>query len=221
MMKATQEKIVNEYETNGETVMLKLSKRDGTALNISAVIDAEDLKAVLEKGTWFAEWSKDFNSYIVIHVFDYYAEGKRHTGKQTLQAFLLKVHSKAPIRHVNGDTLDNRKANLEIYIQKNTNNYDFFDENSSVILLRDKYGNKEAKALVDNDDLERVLKFGYAWVCHRVKGELYAVANTPGGRIFLNRFIMNTPEDMVTHAINRNNLDNRKANLKNIPVDEE
>jgi hypothetical protein len=216
IIKSKQDRRLNEYEISGEVATLKLNKKDGTALNISAVIDLEDLKAVLEKGVWYAEWNKDFNSYLVVNSIEYYSEGRRCSGKQTLQAFLLKVHTKAPIRHINGDTLDNRKANLEIYVQKNTNNYEFFDQNSTAIILRDKYGKKEAKTLIDNDDLDRVINYGYAWVCHKIKGEAYAVANTPGGRVYLNRFIMNTPENMVTHAINLNNLDNRKTNLKNL-----
>ncbi|MGV8979968.1 hypothetical protein [Clostridium sp.] len=31
----------------------------------------------------------------------------------------------------------------------------------------------------------------------------------------MNRFIMSTDQDMVTHPINLNTLDNRKANLEN------
>lgn len=200
---------------------MKLNKKDGTIVNVSTQIDAEDLKAVLEKGIWFAEWNKEFNGYLVQNASEFYKAGRRFTGKQTLQSFLMHVHTKAPIRHLNGDTLDNRKSNLEIYIQKTTNNYEDLYENGIEIILRDKYGKKEAKTFIDKDDFDRVINYGYAWVCHKIKGEPYAVANTPGGRIYLNRFIMNTPEDMITHAINLNTLDNRKANLKNVPLSED
>jgi hypothetical protein len=221
IIKTKRETKPNEYEINGEVVTIKLNKKDGTVLDISTIIDTEDLQAVLDKGTWFAEWDKDFNSYLVQTSHEFFTAGRKHSGKQSLQSFLLKIHTKAPIRCINGDTLDNRKANLEIYVQKTTNNYEWFDANSTAVILRDKYGKKEAKTLIDNDDLDRVVNYGYAWVCHKVKGEPFAVANTPGGRVYLNRFIMDTPDNMVTHAINLNTLDNRKANLKNILEDEE
>jgi hypothetical protein len=211
----------NEYEIIGNDALLKLNKKDGTILNISTKIDAGDLKMVLEKGTWFAEWHKDFNSYLAQNISEYYEAGKKLTIKQNLQAFILKVHSKAPIRHLNGDTLDNRKCNLEIYTQKTTNNYEELDKDIIAVILRDKYGKKEAKTIIDKEDFERVINYGYAWVCYKVKGEPYAVANTPSGRIYLNRFIMNTPEDMITHPINLNTLDNRKCNLKNVSLSEE
>jgi hypothetical protein len=213
--------MVNEYEINGKVATLKLNKKDGTILNISTKIDTEDLNNVLGKGTWFAEWHKDFNSYLAQNTSEYYAAGKKLTGKQNLQSFILKVHPKAPIKHINGDTLDNRKCNLEIYSQKTTNNYEELDEFTIGIVLRDKYGKKEARTLIDKDDFNRVINYGYAWVCFKVKGEPYAVANTPEGRIYLNRFIMNTPTDMITHPINLNTLDNRKCNLKNKLVSEE
>jgi hypothetical protein len=220
-MKTKIEKKTNEYDINGEFAALKLNKKDGTVLDISTKIDTEDLKTVLEKGTWFAEWDKDFNSYLVQCITEYYVSGKRNSAKQTLHSFIMNVHNKAPIRHINGDTLDNRKSNLEIYIQKTTNNYENLDDDSVSIILRDKYGRKEARTIIDREDFDRVINYGYAWVCHKVKGEPFAVANTPEGRIYLNRFIMGTKESMVTHAINLNTLDNRKANLKNVPLGEE
>jgi hypothetical protein len=88
--------------------------------------------------------------------------------------------------------------------------------------LRDKYGKENGKTLIDKEDLTRVIKTGYCWVCYKINGEPYAIANTPGGRIFLNRFIMQTPENQNTHAINLNTLDNRKANLEhNVLHDED
>jgi hypothetical protein len=220
-MKTKIEKKTNEYDINGDFAVLKLNKKDGTVLDISTTIDTEDLEAVLLKGTWFAEWDKDFNSYLVQNITEYYVSGKRNKAKQTLHSFVLHIHNKAPIRHINDDTLDNRKSNLEVYIQKTTNNYENLGQDSVALILRDKYGRKEARAIIDREDFDRVINYGYAWVCHKVKGEVYAVANTPGGRIYLNRFIMNTPENMITHTINHNTLDNRKVNLKNVPLDED
>lgn len=194
-------------------------KKDGTTIN--ATIDAEDLKQVLEKGTWFAQWHKDFNNYLVLTLSERVVDGKKLVEKQTLQSFLMKVHTKAPIRHLNGDTLDNRKSNIELYEQNKTNDVEEINADSVAIILRDKYGKVNGKTLIDKDDLDRVNSAGYTWVSHKINGEPFAVANTPEGRIFLNRFIMQTPKNKVTHAINLNTLDNRKANLEHLTLYEE
>ena len=217
VIKTKYETKVNEYDINGDIVYLKLNKKDDTTIN--AKIDTVNLEKVLEMGNWFAEWNKDFNNYLVQNLSDFYVAGKKHTTKQTLHSFILGEHPKAPIRHINGDTLDNRKSNLEIYTQKIINNYENVNSETIAIILRNKYGKKIAKTLIDKEDLDRVINYGAAWAYYKIKGEPYAVANTPEGRIYLNRFIMNTPQDMITHPINLNTLDNRKSNLKNVILD--
>jgi len=196
-----------------------LPKKDGTIIN--TIIDAEDLEAVLEKGYWFAQWHKDFNNYLAQTIYEDSVAGKKQMVKQTLQSLLMNVHTKAPIRHLNGDTLDNRRCNLELYKQDKVNDYVEFNPNTIAIILRDKYGKETAKTLIDKEDLERVIGTGFCWVYYKFKKEPYAVANTPDGRIFLNRFIMQTADNQITHAINLNTLDNRKSNLENVIVEEE
>ena len=208
----------NEYEINGQVAYLKLHKKDGTTIN--ATIDAEDLPKVLEKGIWFARWHKDFNNYLVLTLSEQSVDDKKHAEKQTIQSFLLNVHTKAPIRHLNGDTLDNRRCNLELYNQNTVNDFEQYNAETIAIILRDKYGKENAKTLIDKELLETVISAGYTWVCYKINGEPYAVANTPNGRIFMNRFIMKTPENMITHAINLNTLDNRKGNLEHITLPE-
>ncbi|MGH4052550.1 MAG: hypothetical protein ACREVX_14675 [Clostridium sp.] len=132
-----------------------------------------------------------------------------------MQSFILEVHPKAPVRHINGDTLDNRKSNLEVYNQNTINDYEEHDEDSVDVILRDRYGKEKTRTIIDKEDLNRVVNNDYTWVLFKKDTEPYAVANTPGGKIYLNRFIMSTTEDMVTHPINLNTLDNRKANLEN------
>lgn len=131
----------------------------------------------------------------------------------------MGVHTKAPIIHCNGDTLDNRKCNLEIYDQNKINDYEELDTETIAIILRDKYGKEKAKTLINKEDLDRAINSGYTWVYYKRKGEPYAVANSPKGRIYLERFIMNTPEDMITEHTNLNTLDNRKSNLNNVIVE--
>jgi hypothetical protein len=216
VIKANNLKKGNEYEINGDIAYLKLQKKDGTTINTT--IDAEILTKVLEKGTWFAEWHMDFNNYLVQTLAESTGGEKKHVKKQTLQSFLLNVHPKAPIRHLNGDTLDNRMCNLELYNENKTNDYQEFNANTIALILRDKYGKENAKTLIDKEDLDRVLASSHCWVCHKINNEPFAVANTPDGRIFLNRFIMQTPQNMITHPINLNTLDNRKCNLEHITL---
>lgn len=201
----------NKYEVNGSIAYLEVYKKNGSTTK--TMIDADDLPMVLEKGTWFAQWHKDFNNYLVLTFGE--------NSKETLQAFLLKVPTKAPVRHINGDTLDNRRCNLELYEQNKTNDFQEFDSKAVTLILRDKYGNEKGKTIIDKEDLDRVINTGYCWVNHKVNGESYAVANTPEGRIFLNRFILQSTENEVTHAINLNTLDNRKSNLESIKLNEE
>lgn len=192
---------------------MKLYKKDGTIIN--AKIDTEDLKRVLDQGTWFAEWNKNFNNYLVRNLCDYNFEGKEYRVKLSLQTFIMNAHPKAPIKHCNGDTLDNRKCNLEIYNQNTVNDYRELDEEIIVVILRNKYGKEESRTVIDKEDLDRVINSGYTWVYYNSNEEPYAVANSPKGRIYLDKFIMNTPENMRTHHINLNTLDNRKVNLEN------
>lgn len=219
VIKGKQQLKENEYEVNGNIAHLKLQKKDGSSIN--ATIDAESLPKVLEKGIWFARWHKDFNNYLVQTLSERNVNGEKHMEKQTIQSFLMNVHTKEPIRHINGDTLDNRRCNLEIYKQNTVNDIQEIDTKTSAIILRDKYGKENARTLIDKEDLERVIQTGYCWVCYKLKGAPYAVANTPDGRVFLNRYIMQTPQNKRTHAINLNTLDNRKVNLEHVILFEE
>ncbi|HEY5560284.1 MAG TPA: hypothetical protein VIK72_00760 [Clostridiaceae bacterium] len=208
--------IPNEYITEGKVTKLKINKKDDTILE--ALIDTEDLQRSLDKGTWFAQWHKNFNSYLV-QTLCAPTEGKQHGEKQTLQSFLLGLSPKAPIRHLNGNTLDNRKVNLQIYDQNTINDYRIMDGNTIAIILRDKFGKEIATTLVDTEDLPKVVNNDSSWVHYIFKQEPYAVSNTKDGRVYMDRFIMNTEEDILVHHINLNPLDNRKSNLENMKRD--
>ncbi|MEA4825079.1 MAG: hypothetical protein VB130_00360 [Clostridium sp.] len=206
---------VNEYEIKEDVAYLKVCKKNGTTIDTK--IDVADLKMVLDKGTWFAEWNKNFNSYLV-QVTNYSSvDGKNLKEKQTLHSFILGTHTKTPIRHLNGDTLDNRRCNIEIYNQNTVvNDYEDVDSETVAIILRDKYGRKKERTLIDKEDFDRVINSGYSWVYYLSQGEHYAIANSPNGRVYLQSFIMNTPQNMVTKHITHNSLDNRKCNLNNV-----
>jgi hypothetical protein len=194
-------------------------KKDGSIIDTK--IDAADLKMVLDKGTWFAEWNKEFNNYLVQTVVSSTIDGKNHSEKQTLPSFILGAHTKAPIRHANGNTLDNRRSNISIYDQNNSvNDYELLDSETASIILRDKYGREKSRTIIDKEDLDRVVGTTYTWVYFRSQGEHYAIANSTEGRVYLHDFIMNTTEDMITKHVDHNTLDNRKCNLKSTTLNE-
>lgn len=199
---------VNEFEVNKNVAYVKLKKKNGSTIDTK--IDAEDLQRMLDGGSWFAEWHKDFNSYLAKH----YINGSKNKEKQILQAFILNVDSRTPIKHLNGDTLDNRKSNLEIYNRNSYNDYKELDSETIAVILRDSNGVENGKTIIDKEDLYRVMNNGYPWVYYKVNEKPYAVANTPSGRLYLDRFIMDATEEMTIHHINLNTLDNRKNNLE-------
>lgn len=198
----------NAFEVNKNVAQIQLKKKNGST--VAAKIDAEDLQRVLDEGLWFAEWHKDYNSYLAQH----YTQATNQRGKESLQAFILGVNPKTPIVHLNGDTLDNRKANLELYNKNSYNDYKELDAETVAITLRDSKGIESGKTLIDKSDLYRVMNNGYLWVYHKKGEKSYAVANTPSGRLYLERFIMNSTEDSIVNHINHNTLDNRKSNLE-------
>lgn len=64
-------------------------------------------------------------------------------------------------------------------------------------------------AIVDDEDIEKVM--AYKW---HLSDSGYAVNRTRGKTVRMHRLVNGTPEGMVTDHINRNPLDNRKANLR-------
>ncbi len=66
------------------------------------------------------------------------------------------------------------------------------DEETVAVILRDRYGKEKARTIIDKEDLNRVVNNDYTWVLFKKDTEPYAVANTPEGKIYLNRFIMST-----------------------------
>ncbi len=134
--------------------------------------------------------------------------------KQTIQSVILDVNTKAPIKHLNGNTLDNRKENLELYNRNLKNDCTKIDHETMGIILRDKFGNPKETALISMEDVNKVVKDGYNWVTYKKGMEIMVVANTKDGRIRLDELIMNPDETMKIHHINLNPLDNRRKNLE-------
>lgn len=169
-------------------------------------------------GNWFAEWNKNFNNYLVQRFTTTISNGKTIKVKQSIQSLILDVSPKAPVKHLNGNTLDNRKENLEIYDRTLKNDCTKIDHNTIGIILRDKFGNPKETALISAEDFDKVIQNGYNWVYYKKDSEIMVIANTPNGRIRLGELIMEPDETMKVHHINLNPLDNRRNNLENQPI---
>lgn len=191
---------------------IKVLKKNGAELTCK--IDTSDVEKVKKIGTWFAEWHKDFNNYLVQTLVKNSVNGKTKFEKVSIQSVILDVNPKTPIKHLNGDTLDNRKANLEIYNRTLKNDCEKVDFDTMAVILRDKFGNPKHKALISMSDVDKVIKDGYNWVVYHKGNEMMVVANTKNGRIRLDEFLMEPEEGMKVHHINLNPLDNRRNNLE-------
>ncbi|ACD51697.1 hypothetical protein FDB55_07090 [Clostridium botulinum] len=202
----------NKFEINNKVAFITILKKNGEEL--TAKVDVEDLNKVKESGTWFAEWNKDLNSYTVQNISLTKVNKKSKPLKQSLQSIILDTNPRTPIRHINGDTLDNRRSNLEIVERNIKNDYEVVNDDTIAILLRDKYGKVQNKALISKEDLRKVVTDTYTWVLHKNYDNFCVIANTPNGRIHLDRVLMNPDENQTVHHINLNPLDNRRSNLE-------
>ena len=77
---------------------------------------------------------------------------------------------------------------------------------------------QEKVALIDDGDFEQVNKLKWriqkAGKCTYVAHSTWDKKLKRKGMIFLHRFILNTPKNMMTDHINGNGLDNRRCNLR-------
>lgn len=191
---------------------MTILSKNGTKLTTK--IDTTDMDKVKNAGIWFAEWNKDFNSYLVQNISSTKLNKKSKPLKQSLQCFIMDTNIHVPIKHINNDTLDNRKSNLTVFSRDEKNEIEKIDNDTVAILLKDKYGNVHSKALISSTDLNQVVTDEYTWINYKVNGENCVVANTPNGRIHLDRILMEPSDNQTIHHINLNPLDNRRHNLE-------
>ncbi|MEG0857689.1 MAG: hypothetical protein RSG52_14565 [Terrisporobacter sp.] len=203
----------NKYEVQGPVTLITILKKNNTEL--VAKIDTEDLEKVQGMGIWFAEWHKDFNSYLVQNLTITKENKKIKSTKRNLQSVILDIQVKAPITHINGDTLDNRKCNLNLVDTTQKNEYETIDDETIAVILRDKNGRDHEKALVSFKDLDRVINKRYSWIYQKGNKQPQVIAHTPKGKVHMEDVIMNPSEDERVHHINLNPLDNRRNNLEN------
>ena len=80
-----------------------------------AKIDPEDYECV-NQFKWFADWSQGMHSF--------YAKGRigdATTNPIRMHRFIMNAPEDKEVDHINGDTLDNRKANLRLCTQAENN----------------------------------------------------------------------------------------------------
>ena len=208
--------IENNYDVKDDLVILTVLKKNGSELKVK--INIPDLEKVKSSGIWFAEWNKDFNDYIIQNISSTKKNKQGKPLKQNLQSLILDVNPNAPINFVNGDVLDNRRANLELIERNQKNSYEILDNDIIAVILTDKYGNPKDKALISAKDLDKVITDSYSWVLHKVNGNQMVIANTPKGRIHLDRVIMHPEIDETIHHINLDPLDNTRKNLEKVKI---
>lgn len=109
---------------------------------------------------------------------------------------------------VNGDTKETR---LSAWLVKERRS----QLNNTVEL---PLSNTDKVAIIDKEDLPRVLAFSVSWYYHKERGYAFTVKHSHklkrGITVELHRFIAGTPHGFSTDHINHNRLDNRKDNLR-------
>ena len=210
-MKPIYNEVGNTYETTENAAYITVLKKDGTELVTK--VDLDDLDTIKEMGTWFAEWNKDYNDHIVQNISKTKKNKKGKPLKQSLASFLLNVSPKAPILYLNGDTLDNRRINLDIAKSATSNEVLTKDDHTLSIVLKDKIGRIEGYASISPEDLDLAVNDKYTWVLHKTQGKISVVANTVEGRIPLYKVLLNPSDYEKIHFKNGNSLDNRRENI--------
>lgn len=85
-----------------------------------------------------------------------------------------------------------------------------FENNSYYLVTYSRNGEFSAKSIIDKDDIDKVLL--KKWNFRKKDG--YIVSSAKGDTLFLHHYIIGN-RNIVDH-INRNRLDNRKENLRNV-----
>ncbi|MEG1310952.1 MAG: hypothetical protein RR942_18055 [Romboutsia sp.] len=203
----------NKYKTQGETTLVTILNKKSAELTIK--IDTRDLDKVQEAGIWFAEWNKDFNTYFAQSQKLTKTDKRIISTKRNLQSLILDTKNDAPIKHINGNVLDNRRCNVEVLTLGTKNDYEVVDNDTIAVILKDKYGRFQAKALISSKDLNKVINDKYTWNYHKGNGQPKVISNSAKGKLYLDTFLMKPSNNMRVHHINLNPLDNRRCNLEN------
>ena len=179
---------------------------------VVAIFDGIDIDKITAFKNWRSVWHTDFDCHII--------ESKDYKDglaiRTPVAAAILGCSPNAPIRHVNGDVLDNRRCNLEIYdVSAQPNEKKKVKAGISVI-LKDRYGRSVGEFLIDDADASLVVNSGHVWLKkRRANGQPYVVSTD--GRL-LAHFLLGVSDGNISYK-NKNPLDNRRENIKIAGID--
>ena len=202
-----------EYDITDQ--MIKITAYSKKGKSVTAIFDKDDLNTVQAIESWYAQWDKDFNCYLIQSKTSKIVNGQVKAQKTTLSATILGVSPNAPIHHINGDLLDNRKSNLEIFDRTKPNDYLELEDGTVAIQLKNRYGYVVAKTLISKNDLQPLINTEYVWILQKkANGQPYVSTHAKSDRIYLDQYLTKCPEGFYVHHINKNPLDNRRENLE-------
>lgn len=101
----------------------------------------------------------------------------------------------------------------ESYNNKQDIRANLYIEHDNYIEIKIKYLNSYVSAFIDKEDIDKVKI--HKWRILKDKNTSYVVSHTADS---LHRLIMNPKPNEIVDHINKNGLDNRKQNLRNVPV---
>ncbi|MCL2559954.1 MAG: hypothetical protein FWE07_05650 [Turicibacter sp.] len=195
----------HQIEIDGDVGKLTAYTKKGKP--VVALIDAVDVEKLEAFEHWRAVWNTEFDCQMIESKT--FKDG--YAMRLPVAAAILDCSPNAPIRHLNGELLDNRRANLEIFdVKAQPNEIEVVGDNVQ-IKLRDRYGRDVGVALIDADDLDFVVNEQHVWLKkQRSSGQPYVV-NQQG--LLLAHHVLRVTEGFA-HYINKNPLDNRRKNLE-------